>query len=250
VPEGFEGVREAAAEIEERKAAGGKSFDRKLQIEDGGSAIVRFLEQGKGVKWCWAHQVPAIGKQKWGDWLPCLDQRGKGEKACPACEAGGELGKRKFQGYINVIWHDAPKFPKDDQGRDDWAKGPLKNSDGSVVVEPTIAKWNKGITVFEELDGIDATFGGLTTRLFKVTRRGTSTSSRYTILPAAPDAGPQPMSDIETQLAATKYDLSLDVTPLSYDKMAARCRGERGGDSDTVQASNGTEAVDVNPFLS
>jgi hypothetical protein len=221
MPEGFEGIRQASAEIQARRESGGGDFERKLKLQDGDTARVRFLEPNEGdpVKWAWCHEVPAIGKQKWGDSIPCLDQRGKGEVDCPACASeDNDVRKRKFKGYINLIWRDAPVFKEDSEGKKDW--------NTIVGTADQIAVWEFGITVAEELDAINAKYGGLPSRDFEVTRKGEKLNTRYSIQPADPDAGRVAMSSADDELAGQKYDLKKKITPPSADVMAKRARGE------------------------
>src|SRR5262245_63850796 len=87
-PRGFEGVREAAKDIEARRSAGFTgSADLWFKLQSGETATVRFLEQGDEFTWCWVHEMPPRGKQRWGDDTPCLDQERTGNP-CPACEQG------------------------------------------------------------------------------------------------------------------------------------------------------------------
>lgn len=236
---GFAGIREASQDIERRKASGGGEFDRRLKIGSGEIVTVRFLEQDDDVAWCWTHQMPPIGNQSFGELLPCLDQRGKGDTDCPACRADGDVSKRRFQGYISVIWRDAPVFAEDN-GRIDRA---------SVVDHrDQIAYWAKGITTFEDLDALDTNYKGLMSRDFKVARKGSGLETNYTIMPADPDGGPQPMSQADKELAKEKYDMRKYITPLEFDEMVKRCRAQSQG-STSNGGGQSSASADLNPFL-
>jgi len=230
------GISDAAKDIKDRREAGQKGGSRFFKIGDGESKVVRFLEEGNGIHWAWTHKMPPIGNQKWGDDVPCLDQKGD-STPCPGCEEG--LPK-KFKGFINLIERDADKFAQDKDGKIDW----------STVVgkEDALATWESGITVFEELDGLDADYKGLTTRDFKVSRKGKELNTRYTIRPLDPSE----MSAADRELAAKKADLSGKIKPPSYEDMRKRLTGqashlEGGGGSN---GGGGSEAsAEVNPFL-
>lgn len=240
MPTGFRGVRDMSAELSARKA----SFVPRNYIyfklpNDGDSAVVRFLEQGDNIHWCRAAQLlPAPGRQ-YGEWEPILDQEQNGT-SCPLVDAGLKVS---FRGYINLIWRGAPVFKKGDDNR-------LVKVDGNYVqigVKDQLALWAGGITLFDELDGKDATYRGLCSRDFKVTRRGSGMNTRYSIEPSDPDAGPQPMSPDDISLMQQKPDLKPFVTPKSYEDLLTLARGGTPagqGGGQTVQ-----QAQEFNPFL-
>jgi hypothetical protein len=236
MPKGMQGVREAVRDIEARKAAsGGGGFRKWFKLADGESAVVRFLEQGEDVKWAWCHEVEVPGKT-WKMPVPCRDQDEHGEPtgdACPGCE---DAAKRKFQGWINVIWRDAPKYKKDKDGKF------MKNGKDLVPDgnEDQVAAWQSGITVFEELDGKDVTYKGLMSRDFKVKRRGSGMNTTYSIEPADPDGGPKEMSAKDKKLVEEKYDFTPDVTPQPYDSWGKQEQAEQ--ESRAIPA-------DASPFL-
>lgn len=236
MPKGMQGVREAIQDIERRKSQGGTG-DGRLWFKlprDGDSAVVRFLEQGEDVNWAWMHELPPRQGQNWGDTIPCRDQNMTGEP-CPGCQQGKP---RTFEGYINLIWRDAPVFKKDAEGNFE------KDGNGRKIVVGTkdqVAVWNSGPTVFEELDGKDVTYKGLMSRDFRVTRRGIQFNTRYVIEPANPDQGPTEMSAADKELAANKYDLTGDVTPPPFEEW-----GQGGG---TQQQNDGvTTPNQASPF--
>ena len=213
MPAGFQGVRDVSADIEARKQSGGGSRLWFRLPNNNDKATVRFLEQDEDVSWAWMHELPATGNKSFGDKVPCRDQDETGARngePCPGCE---QDYPRRFQGQINLIWRDAPVLKRDSNGRLE------KDANGNVQVaghKDQIAVWTAGITVFEELDGKNATYKGLTTRDFVVTRKGTGLSTRYSIEPADPDAGATPLSKADQELETEKYDLTPDTTPPSY----------------------------------
>jgi hypothetical protein len=208
----MDGVRGAVRDIVIRKHMindRGRVTWFKLGADEG--AIVRFLEHGDDVNWAWCHDLPVEGK-KWGRAVPCRDQGESGrriDESCPGCE---QAFPRKFKGFINVIWRDAPVFAKDADGLIRWGPG------GKPIVEgeaDQLAVWNTGPTVFEDLARKDVAWG-LTSRDFLVTRRGAGLQTKYVIEPSGPHGDPVPMSESDKELAATKTDLTRYVTPQSY----------------------------------
>jgi hypothetical protein len=213
VPKGFDSAREAFAEIEARKNSGGGGTSFFKLPGDGDSAVVRILEDEP--LWAWVHDLPNDGAGSYKSDV-CLDQDSEtgartGE-ACPGCDkerqTGQELGwkdrkyRRRMAGVANVIWRDAPKYEEVD-GRKNYAK--------VVGQEDAIAKWTFGKTVLEELDGKATTFKGLTSRDFRITRRGTGLSTSYDIEPVVDDKGDTkatPMSAADRKLAEDAPDLT------------------------------------------
>lgn len=235
---GISKVRSAADDINARKEAGGGGSRYYFKLQDGETAIVRFLEDGSEVACAWVHQLEPTGGRDYGVKVPCRDQdfdtlqRGVGE-ACPGCER--DL-RPQFQGAINMIWRDAPTLARDDQGR------LVRDENNKVVVdgaEDQLAVWVAGITVFEELDAIDADFGGLTSRDFKITRRGSGLNTKYTIRPANVDGGPSEMSPADSALAEEKFDLSSYASAPEYEEWGKQRDSEKKATSTVVPASTG-----------
>lgn len=209
---GFEGVREISERQQQQRqaaSAGSSTYKRKLILPNtGDSAQVRFLEQGDEIHWCYIHDYLDGGRRKQ---TPCLDQDGTGGD-CPMCEhmdPDKDYLKRKFQGYINVIWRDAPQQEKKDN---DWV---------TVGRQDTQVYWAQGIKTFTKLDEIDAAYKGLMSREFIVRRKGTGFDTEYSIVPADPDSGPQELSEADKKFYAEKYDLNELIIPLSYEDASA-----------------------------
>lgn len=236
---GFEGVRGASQDIQDRKNSGGGGGKLFFKLTDGDSAVVRFLEQGDDVKWAWVHELPPAGNRPVGDKIPCraYDDEGRftGED-CPGCE---KQLKRTFQGAINLIWRNAPVFKRDENKR-------LVKENGAVVVvgeSDQIGVWVSGITVFDDLSETDSTYKGLCSRDFKITRRGSALNTKYSINPADPDGGPKPMSAADNTLALEKYDLISYVEAPSYDTWGK-------AKTNTASGSGGTTTpADTSPFM-
>jgi hypothetical protein len=222
MPRGFSAVAAAAKDRNERKNAGGNFTSRKyLRLpNDGDKATVRFLESGDEVNSAWMHVVPHP-KFQWGIKIPCLDQDPEtGErigKDCPGCEANDGRGyPRKFQGFINLIWYDAPVYETNEDGKVNFNK--IVGNEDQVVI------WQSGVETFEELQIQDETYG-LDTRQFVVRRRGTGKNTSYSVL--AVDGGPTEMSKSDKALAEDKYDLNELITPPAYEVW-----GKRGSSED------------------
>lgn len=241
MPVGSQGIRQAIADAQERKA----NFKPRNYIyfklpNDGDSAVVRFLEQGDQFHWAYMHQLPPRQGQRYGDWEVSLDQALDGATPCPLVEY--QL-KRSFRGFINVIWRDAPVYQKDPStGR--LVKDNLGRYN-QVGVKDQLALWTAGSTVFGDLMDKDGTYRGLSTRDFKVTRRGTDLATKYVIDPADPDAGQVPMSAADLELAATKTDLNEFITPKSYEALYELVTGARPGGQQSPPAG----ATAFNPFM-
>lgn len=233
---GISKVRAAAGDIQARKEAGGSGGRLYFKLKDGETAIVRFLEDGPDVACAWVHQLEPTGGREWGVKVPCRDQdfdtlaRGVGE-ACPGCER--DL-KPQFQGAINLIWRDGPVLK-----REDGETGKLvRDANNQVVIDgkaDVLAVWVAGITVFEDLDTIDADYNGLTSRDFKITRQGSKLNTKYTIRPANVDGGPSEMSEADKALAEEKFDLSSYATAPAYEDWGKQQEKQSSGT--VVQAS-------------
>lgn len=238
MPRGIESIREAAAEIESRRQGGGGGWVQWFRVEDGGEAVVRFLEQDEDVAWSWTHQLAPRDGQNFGDDEVCLNQDGSDRDACPGCQQGM---RRKFIGYINLIWREGPVWKRNDEGR-------LVKENGRLVLdrrEDILAVWKGGIMVFDELTGLNATYKGLMTRDFRLRRRGDGLNTSWQIYPADPDGGPKAMSAADKKLAAEKTDLTPLITPPSYESWG------QGGNPLALVSGGGDsapEGADINPF--
>lgn len=237
MPQGFDGVRQAAAERNAKLASGGGG--KFFRLRDGESAVVRFLEQDEEVVWAWCHEVPRGDGRKPGDHIPCRDQQRKGE-ACPGC---ANQYSRRFRGWVNLIYRDAPVAKRDEQNN------VVRDAMNQVIFEgraDQIFTWEAGITVFEELDGKNATYKGLTTRDFRIERRGANmNNTKYYIEPVVGEDGETratPMSDEDRKLAEAKPDLRERATPPSLDDWGKGQTAWQAQSSSSVQH-------EVNPFL-
>lgn len=232
---GFESVRGASQDIQDRKNAGGAGGKLYFKLADGEVADVRFLEQGDDVNWAWVHELPPTGTQKVGKKVPCRAYDDEGMFTgddCPGCER--QL-KRTFQGAINIIWRDAPVLKRDSEGK-------LVKENGAVVVDgkaDQVAVWVAGITVFDELSEIDASYKGLGSRDFRIKRKGSGLNTKYSISPSDPDSGAQPRSDADDKLAEEKYDLAAFVAKPSYDTWG----------KDAAQKKDTVVPADTSPFM-
>lgn len=222
MPEGFDGVREVAAEVNAKRGSGGNTLF--LRFKDGESKTVRFLEQDNDVHWCWVHESVPAGARTYGRDYPCLRQKKGSTDPCPGCEAGLD---RKFKGYINLIWRDAPVLRRDKEGKI------VTNQAGewqyTGETSDQIYVWEGGIKLFEVLDEKNKRYRGLCSRDFDVRRAGVNFPT-YHVDPHDPDGGPQPMSEADTKLAEGKPDLNTYTTPNTYDETKRLLNGESWSD--------------------
>lgn len=234
-PRGLEGVKQAAAEVEARRSNQGGPGVLWFRLQDGDEANgVRFLEQDEDVAWAWVHTVPVEGRQ-FGRPVPCCDQEEDGTP-CPGCERSLQ---RKFQGYINLIWPEAPVFKRDSDGK------LVRDSANDPVIldrKPQVAVWSSGIRLFEQFEELNTNYRGLTSRRFKVKRKGTGLSTKYSIAPEDVDGGPQEMSADEKKLAEEKPDLGQFVAAKTYEEFLTEL-GEGSSNGERDQAPSG------NPFM-
>lgn len=247
---GFSGIREVAesqAQRMQQRSPSSGSFVPRFRIADGQSAIVRFLEQGDDVVWAWGCQLPPKPPRQWGDWTPTLDQKRDGSVRCPLIEHGFSP---IFRGFINLIWRDAPVYKRDENGR---LARDAYNKLIQIGNEDQVFVWESGIKVFTTLEHVDATYKGLMSRDFRVTRRGANLQTSYAIDPADPDGGPHPMSPIDLALAQNKYDLTQFITPHSADeleRMIAEAEGHpQVASTSPFMRNRGNNDGDHNPFM-
>jgi len=249
MPRGFDSAREAFAEIEARKNSGGGGTSFFKLPADGDSAVVRVLDDEP--MWAWTHDLPNDGSGSYKSEV-CLDQDSetgaRNGEACPGCDkerqTGQELGwkdrkyRRKMSGIANVIWRDAPKYQEDENGRKDYSK--------QVGTADAVAKWTFGKLVLEDLDGMAATFKGLTSRDFTVTRKGTGLSTSYDIKPVVdPETGDTkatPLSTADKALAEEAPDLTDYFKKPEYSEWGKRSQG--GSNTGSVPPPN----VEASPF--
>lgn len=226
-------------------------------LGDGEHAIVRFLEQEDEVIWgAWHHEIPVEGRS-WGYDVLCLAQDDEGNRtddACPGCEQDLKL-KEKY--FVKLLWKDGPVYKKDDDG-----KLVKDNFDNPKIIgeEDQIAVWASGPRLAENLEEIEENYG-LTTRYYKVKRKGLKTKTKYTIVP-------HPVDGKEADRKLSKEDAALinadaDDTDLNdfmdigtYEDFEKRLSGnfDAKGDSDDDDDEPGTKNKDTetaqrrNPF--
>lgn len=237
MPRGFGGVRSASADLEARRGSG--SGVLWFRLRSGEETVVRFLEENDDIAWAHVHAIPIEGRSFPRN-VPCLDQQREGTP-CPGCE---REYPRKFLGYINVIWDDAPVYKRDSDNKI------VKDRMGDPVVierKPQVAVWSSGIRLFEELDEINVNYRGLCSRRFRVKRKGEKLDTKYHIAPAEVDSGPQEMTEEEQKLAENKHDLAPHITPGSYENFLKELGG--GGNGVGHGQGDAQPSGRVNPFL-
>lgn len=245
MPRGLGQVRKAVENIEAKRAAAeaaqkARQSPRALffKLQDGQETVVRFADTSEEIGVAYCHEIPIEGRS-WGQLTPCMDQDESGIK-CLGCEA--EL-PRKFQGFINLIWDDAPVLKRNEKG---WVE---KDVNGNVIVlgtKPQMAVWQSGVRVYEKLDEIDMNYRGLMSRRFKIKRKGKKLETTYSITPEEVDGGPQDLSAEEKAMLSEKFDLNEFITPKSaedWEVMLGQSAGNGGGDT-AVQ-----ESAEINPFM-
>lgn len=212
-PRGFAAVKEAADKVSRNGGFSGGPGPFYLRLDDGESAIIRFLEEGEEIYFFWFHDFAYQDKaQGWRTKFPCLDQEDDGT-SCPGCE---QQLHRGFQGLINIIWRDAPVLKKDDEGnyvRD-------KKTDEIVVDghEDQIAIWRTGIENYKLLGKKDIAYKGLSSRDVEISRDGLKLDTTYAIEPADLDGGAKPLTKVDKELAKEKYDLEEVARFLTYEE--------------------------------
>ena len=232
---GFDGINQASADLENRRSSGGPSA-LWFRLQNGEEAIVRFLEQDDDVVWTYMHEVPVDGRS-FGRPVPCLDEDRDGTP-CPGCEH--DL-PRKVRGFINVIWEDAPVFHRDENGRN------VRDKHGDPIItghKPQVAIWSSGIKVFDNLSEINNNYKGLSSRKFKIKRKGEGLSTTYVVNPADPDSGAEEFSKQEKALESNKYPLADFIKPPPYEEFEKDIIG-----AENMQDGGAGEARRRNPFM-
>lgn len=234
MPRGFTQIAKVAEKIKEKSEFedyGPPVLFLKLP-DDQDTAQVRFLEQGEEVYGYWYHDFSNIDGSGWKTKVPCLDQDDQ-NVPCPGCR---EDLPRKFEGFINLIWRNAPKYKRDAEGRR------VKENDSYIVEghEDQVAVWRCGIKLFNKvLKRKDHAYKGLGTRDFEITREGTGLQTTYAVEPVDPDGGPSPLSDADKKLAANKYDLeqlARFVDEAKFDEIiASKLNGGSADDTDDIK---------------
>lgn len=235
---GFQGVRQTSKDLEARRGGSGLNA-LWFRLAEGEEAVVRFLEQDDDIFWCMMHEVPVDGRS-FGRDVVCCNQDNDGTP-CPGCEQGLP---RRFKGFINVIWEDAPVFKRDADGK------MVKDKDNNPIItghKSQVAVWGSGIRVFEELDETNSSYRGLRSRKFKIKRRGSGLSTKYSIKPENIDGGPESFSSGEKELEKSKYDLNQFTKALTYDEFKKEL-GQGGGGGGNSDNDGGYEPP-RNPFM-
>jgi hypothetical protein len=223
-------------------AAGTGQALQYFAIEDGQRARVRFLEHGEELTWAVVHR---LRRGKYFSDVPCLDQEDEGIP-CPACSSmEEEISKRSKKGFLNLIWRGnedlqelnekitpmgekafvlGPIYKKSDKGytERDANKKPIITGFGDSVF-----LWKCSATNFNLAVQTDRNYKGLMSRDFVISREGSGLSdTKYTIVPAEVDGGPQPMLVADMSIMQEKFDLdSLTKSP-TFEEMRAIVNGQ------------------------
>lgn len=251
MPRGQAAFGQHQQRVEERKAAMGERIRADFfDLKGGEMAVLRFLEQGDELAYAICHRLAVEGSQYPQDVL-CADQNEDGTP-CPLCQSTNKDTKsRSTKGFVNVLWRGGPAIQAENQRiqqivpqpgmpmpttfklapvykRND--QGFLEKDDNKQKIVTGFADgvflWKCSKTIYEMLLEKDATYRGLMTRDFVVSRKGSGISdTKYFIEPFSVDSGPQPMTVADIALAQNKYDLDAITKAPSYEDLAARLGG-------------------------
>ncbi len=246
-------IQKAREEGKKRQTEGSRSFTPRFRINDGETAIVRFLEEGDDIVSAYVHHVPNPNPRSRNPIkIVCRDQDPETGATvgaeCPGCNSTDkEIAKRRLQGAINLIWRDGPVYEKDNDGKI------VTDARGNWVVADRadqVAVWTSGVRLFDELVGIDADYNGLASRDFKITRSGGGLDTEYTIRPAEIDGGPKPLSKADKALAEEKNDLTEFEAPRPVEDWWGNTRPASGADA-SPRPSFATSNIqpDASPFM-
>lgn len=226
---GFATMEQAFAEIAARKNSGGSYGGPYLKLENGEKALVRFLDDE--IAWWYTHPLPKVNDKYQGE-EGCRDQdletgQHTGEP-CPGCDEGL---RRKMSGIVRLIWFDAPVYEKTEDGKFDYSK--------SVGNEDQVVTWTVGKMVLEELAGAAATYKGLTSRRFTITRKGVELDTTYDIKPEVDDEGntvKTPMSKEEKALAEESSEVEFTIP--SFEDWGVRGKKKKGGSAPSTSETS------------
>jgi hypothetical protein len=237
MPRGLSKIRQINEENAAKKRAyeEGGGGSRYLTLQDGESAIVRFLDQGEDVEFFWMHELPKQPGESFPKRTPCLDQEDQGI-ACPGCLRGA---KRSSQICIPVIWYNAPKFQRDKDNK------LVKGADNQPIVvgtEDTVAVWKRGPTDGGRLEYLNNDHGGLVPHKFKIMRQGSGKDDTKYMIDIHEKNVPPTAQEAELMKAKPKPRDAMGF--LSYGDME---RVYSGGQP-TQQPASGTAAQPGNQF--
>ena len=176
MPRGLSKIRQSNEASQARRAAYDASGPglRKLRLDEGEIAKVRFLEEGDDVWSVYVHDLPIEQGQQYPTRILCLDQDNTGE-GCPAC---ARAKKRSERVVINLIWYGAPKFKRNAENRME------KDTNGNYIkigVEDAVVTWETSVKNGGRLDVLNTKYEGLTANTFEIRRRGSGKATEYDI---------------------------------------------------------------------
>lgn len=183
VPRGLSRIKQSKQESDARRAAydaAGPS-QRRLVVRDQETVKVRALEQGEEVWSVYVHRLPPQPGRQYGDPVWCLDQENQPDANCPACN---RAIRREERVVINVIWYNAPRWKKGQDGK------ALKDANGELIydgVEDVVATWNTSVTNGGRLEHLDTNLqnkydgAGLTNAILTIKREGQGKETTYQI---------------------------------------------------------------------
>lgn len=261
MPRGFQKARQALDTQQTKFEKGPLSGRLFFKLEDSGdSGIIRALEDTDDVAFAYVHEIPVEGR-KWGRDVVCVDQNKDGTD-CPGCERREEVEdkkednayKRKFRFWLPIIWRDAPVYKTKADGSVDRKK--IMGSKDQVAI------LGMASTMFDLLEDFADSYRGLMSRDIKIKRKGEKLETTYSVAPADPDGGAQPLSSADKRMAKKEYNdlneaIGKAITVPTYEEFEAQCPDgrpteeeaeERGRSKAFGGRSNGSSGKKPNPF--
>jgi hypothetical protein len=178
VPRGLDRIQQLAKEAKARSDAYTSGDGaRALMLKDGETCRGRFLEEGLGIWYLYAHPLPKKPGQQYNDLVLCLDQAltdaeemagyVEGSKQCRGCELEGI--NRPTRVVVNFIRYDEPKLVRDAKGN------PVKNNGEYVFdgVAPALVVCNFATGTGSRLAFLESQYGvGITNHVVTIHKTG------------------------------------------------------------------------------
>jgi hypothetical protein len=177
VPRGLDRIQQLAKEAKARSDAYTSGDGaRALMLKDDETCRGRFLEEGSGIWYLYAHPLPKKPGHQYNDLVLCLDQpfseaeeQGyvEGSKKCRGCELEGI--NRPTRVVVNFIRYDEPKLVRDAKGN------PVKNNGEYVFdgVAPALVVCNFATGTGSRLAFLESQYGnGITNHVCTIHKTG------------------------------------------------------------------------------
>ncbi len=207
----------------------------------GGPLIVRFLEQDQDVNSFERHPFMKPGNQ-YPDHVTCLSEVGVD---CPACRAGIKTTRK---GAYNLIVRNRAVLRKGADGK------AVRDAAGNFIIDghaDQLVVWECSNTTANVLREADHGFKGLMSRDLLLSFTGNN-KNPWSVMPVDIDAGAQPLSTEDMNLAAKKFDLDKVFAPPNQQEMAqlvAKFGANSGASSSTGGMPSAVQQQPVqNPY--